>query len=186
MPNPSDPPDPLGSERRPVEIVDSDPGWPGLALVESARLSDGMGAALLRVEHVGSTSVPGLAAKPIIDLCPVVTSLSNLDRRQRNVEALGYVWRGEFGIPGRRYCSRDIAGVRRFQLHCFEDGGEELGRMLVFRDYLRAHVNEARGYEAEKRRAASAHPSDILAYNDAKSDWIIACRQRAMDWARVR
>jgi GrpB-like predicted nucleotidyltransferase (UPF0157 family) len=178
--------DPLASERRAVEIVDYDSKWPGLALVESARLSDGLGAALIRVEHVGSTAVPGLAAKPIVDLCPVVTNLSDLDRRQKGVEALGYHWRGEFGIPERRYCSRDIGGVRRFQLHCFAEGAEELSRMLAFRDYLRAHDDQARGYEVEKRKAAAAHPNDTLAYNDAKSDWILACRERAIAWAQTR
>jgi GrpB-like predicted nucleotidyltransferase (UPF0157 family) len=178
--------DPLAAERRPVKIVNYDRRWPGLALVESARLSDGMGAALIRVEHVGSTSVRGLGAKPIIDLCPVVTSLSDLDRRRKAVEALGYLWRGEFGVPERRYCSRDIAGVRRFQLHCFAEGAEELGRMLDFRDYLRADDEEARSYEAEKRKAAAMHPSDSLAYNDAKSAWIVACRERAMAWAKAR
>jgi len=178
--------DPLASERRPVRIVDYDRRWPGLALVESARLADGMGAALIRVEHVGSTAVPGLGAKPIIDLCPVVTRLSDLDRRQKAVEALGYVWRGEFGVPERRFCSRDIAGLRRFQLHCFAEGAEELARMLAFRDFLRTHADEARGYAAEKRKAAAAHPSDILLYNDAKSSWIVSCRERAMAWAKTR
>src|ERR1700760_4691415 len=109
-------PDPLFSERRPVEIADYNPKWPGLALVEGARLSDGMGAALIRVEHVGSTAVPGLAAKAIIDLAPIVTSLADIDRRQKLIEALGYTWRGELGVSGRRYCTRDIGEVRRFHV----------------------------------------------------------------------
>jgi GrpB-like predicted nucleotidyltransferase (UPF0157 family) len=172
--------------KRRIEILDYDPAWPGFALVESARLSDGMGAALIRVEHVGSTSVPGLAAKPVIDLCPVITSLADLDRRQKGVEALGYLWRGEFGIPGRRYCSRDIAGVRRFQLHCFEDGSAELERHCRFRDYLRAHPDEAHAYAAEKRKSAAANPTDPIAYNDGKSGWIRACDLRAAEWAKTR
>jgi GrpB-like predicted nucleotidyltransferase (UPF0157 family) len=183
--------DPRSSGRQPadrqsIEIADYDPAWPGLALVESARLADGFGAALLRVEHVGSTSVPGLAAKPVVDLCPVVTTLADLDRRQRGVEELGYEWLGEFGIPLRRYCRRDINGVRRFQLHCFAEGTEELYRMLAFRDYLRVHPAEADAYAAVKRGAAAVHPTDMLAYNDAKSGWLLACRARALEWAKTR
>jgi GrpB-like predicted nucleotidyltransferase (UPF0157 family) len=116
----------------------------------------------------------------------VVTTLADLDRRRKQVETLGYEWLGEFGIPLRRYCRRDINGVRRFQLHCFAEGTEELHRMLAFRDYLRAHPAEADAYAAEKRKAAVAHPSDMLAYNDAKSGWLLACRTRALDWAKTR
>ena len=183
--------DPHSSERSPankhsIEIADYDPAWPGLALVESARLADGFGAALLRVEHVGSTSVPGLAAKPVIDLCPVVTTLADLDRRRKQVETLGYEWLGEFGIPLRRYCRRDINGVRRFQLHCFAEGSAELERHCRFRDYLRAHPDEAQAYAVEKRQSAAAHPLDMAAYNDGKSAWIKACDQRAANWAKTR
>ena len=169
------------SHNRTVEIVDYNPGWPALALVESARLANAIGADLIRIEHLGSTSVPGLAAKPVVDLFPVVTSLKALDRRQSAIEELGYLWRGEFGVTGRRFCSRDIAGVRRF--HCFEDGTEELVRHRIFRDYLRAHPFEARALEDQKRGAAAAHPDDTLAYNGAKSGWILACQLRANAWA---
>lgn len=175
--------DPYGFDRRPVELVPHDPQWAEQAAGEGVRLSIAMGDALILIEHMGSTSIPGIAAKPVIDLFPMVQSLEMLDARRSEIEALGYLWRGEFGIPGRRYCTRDIDGVRKFHVHCFEAGSEELTRHRQFRDYLRKHPAEACAYEAEKRRAADAHPADSLAYNDAKSGWIRACQARAATWA---
>ena len=176
--------DRFAADRRRVELVPHDPAWAGRAAAESARLSEAIGATLIRIEHVGSTSIAGIVAKPTIDLMPIVRSLSELDARRPHVEALGYVWRGEFGIPGRRYCILEQQGRRLFHVHCQQDGHPEVARTLDFRDYLRAHPEEARAYEALKRVAAAAHPDDTLAYSNAKSDWIRACIERAAEWTR--
>ena len=178
--------DPFAADRRKVELVPHDPAWAAQAAAESARLFEAIGGTLIRIEHIGSTSMPGIVAKPTIDLMPIVKSLSELDARQPHVESLGYVWRGEFGIPGRRYCIREEQRRRLFHVHCHEAGHPEIARTLNFRDYLRAHADEARAYEALKRVAAAAHPADTLAYSNAKSDWIRACIERATDWARRR
>jgi GrpB-like predicted nucleotidyltransferase (UPF0157 family) len=177
---------PFAADRRVVELVPHDPEWVVRAAAESARLAEAVGDTLVRIEHVGSTSIPGIVAKPTIDLMPVVRSLDGLDARQPQVEALGYVWRGEFGIPGRRYCIREEQRNRLFHVHCHQDGHPEIARTLVFRDYLRAHAEEARAYEALKRAAAAKHPSDTLAYSNAKSDWITACIERATEWSKTR
>ncbi len=173
----------VSSNRRPVHLVRHDPTWAAQAAAESQRIAQAIGPTLIRIEHVGSTAIPGIVAKPVIDLLPMVRSLAALDARRPQVEALGYVWRGEFGIPGRRYCPRDVAGVRRFHAHCLAEGDREIARMLVFRDYLRAHPDEARGYETAKREAAAAHPGDTQAYNVHKEPWLLACRARAEAWA---
>lgn len=175
--------DRFAADRRPVELVDHNPAWTEQAAHEGVRLSIALGDALFVVEHMGSTAIPGIAAKPIIDLFPVVRSLEALDAKRPAIEALGYQWRGEFGIPGRRYCTRDENGVRRFHVHCFEATSPELRRHRIFRDYLRAHDREAHAYEAQKLAAAAEYPDDSLAYNDAKSAWIVACQSRAQQWA---
>jgi GrpB-like predicted nucleotidyltransferase (UPF0157 family) len=142
---------------------------------------------LVEVHHIGSTAIPTIHAKPIVDLLPVVRSLAETDARRADVEALGYEWWGELGIAGRRYCILTDAptGRRVAQLHVFELGSEQVARPVTFRNYLLAHPEEARAYEAEKLRALALHPADVNAYNDAKAPWIRACDERAAAWHRL-
>jgi GrpB-like predicted nucleotidyltransferase (UPF0157 family) len=176
------------SERISVELVPHSPVWAEMARSETARLKAVLGDNLLTVHHIGSTAIPGIKAKPIVDLMPIVADLVTLDAREQEVAALGYEWMGEFGLPGRRYCRLNdpVTGKRKFQLHCYEDGAGESLRHVAFRDYLRAHPEIARAYEAQKERAASLHPDDVLKYNDAKNDWIKATEKDALAWYAKR
>ncbi|MDP3737847.1 MAG: GrpB family protein [Hyphomonadaceae bacterium] len=176
----------FSADRRKAELVPHDPAWASQASIESARLAAAIGDTLIGIEHVGSTSIPGIVAKPTIDLMPVVRDLATLDTRQPQVEALGYLWRGEWGFAGRRYCVRDKNGKRLFHVHCYETGHPEIARTLAFRDYLRSHPEEARAYEAAKRTAAAAHPDDMLAYNAHKGTWMKGAIERALAWAAAR
>jgi GrpB-like predicted nucleotidyltransferase (UPF0157 family) len=126
------------------------------------------------VHHVGSTSIPAIAAKPILDLLPEVIGLTELDRARGAIEAVGYTWWGEFGLAGRRYCTLiDAAtGKRLVQLHCYESGSFEITRHLAFRDYLRQRPELAAEYEAIKARCRDRHAEDSHAYTDCKSEWI--------------
>lgn len=169
-----------GAPPRRVELVAHSPQWALRAAAEAARIARAMGPCIVDIHHVGSTAIPGIRAKPVIDLLPVVTSLEALDDAAARLEALGYEWRGEYGIAGRRYCTLDdAAGTRQVQLHCFAAGHAEVERMLLFRDYLRAHPHEARAYEAEKERCRQLHAPDVEAYAEAKTPWIRACERRA-------
>jgi GrpB-like predicted nucleotidyltransferase (UPF0157 family) len=173
------------SERRLVELVAHDPAWAQRAAVEAERIRGALGDLVIVVHHIGSTSIAGILAKPIIDLMPIVRSLDDLDARESDVRALGYDWRGEFGIAGRRFCPMDDATGRRIaHAHFFAPDSGEIEPNLAFRDYLRAHPDEARAYEAEKLRAAKLHPDEPLAYTDEKGAWIRAAKARALAWAR--
>jgi GrpB-like predicted nucleotidyltransferase (UPF0157 family) len=163
-----------------VELQPHDPAWIGIAGHEAGRLAAVLGDNLIRIEHVGSTAIPGICAKPTIDLMPLVRSVDVIDANA--IQGLGYEWRGEFGLSGRRYCTFTDMGRRVFNVHIFEDGSPHASRMLAFRDYILAHPDEARAYQAEKMRAAAQHPSDTLAYNDANSAWLQACERRALAW----
>jgi GrpB-like predicted nucleotidyltransferase (UPF0157 family) len=166
----------------PVILAPYDPDWPVIASRHAARLQI-LGPTLVIAHHIGSTSVPGLTSKPIIDLMPLVPDLAELDRQQACVESLGYQWHGEYGIPGRRYWTLpDEAGNRVVQLHFFQADSPDVPRHLAFRDYLRAHPGTARDYETEKRRAQKLYPNDVHAYTDEKAAWIKRTEEAALLW----
>ena len=160
-----------------------------MARDEAARLRDVIGKNIVvEIHHIGSTAIPGIQAKPTVDLMPLVTSLSNLDTREAAICALGYEWRGEFGIPGRRYLSLMSSDRRKrlFNVHCFEASMPDVNRHLAFRDYMRAHPERAKAYEAEKFRARGLQPDDTLAYSQEKGPWIVAAEREALAWYRAR
>lgn len=171
-----------------VELVPHRPEWAQTAEAEAARLGAALGPVLVTVHHIGSTAIPAIRAKPILDLIPVVTTLDALDATQDALRAAGYLWHGEFGIAGRRFCTRiDVAtGKRIVHLHAFADGDAEITRHLAFRDYLRTHPAIAQAYKTEKLRAAAATPDDSQAYNAGKNDWIKRVEREALDWASIR
>jgi GrpB-like predicted nucleotidyltransferase (UPF0157 family) len=171
-----------------VKLVSHSQEWAAMAAAESARLKAALGDLLLRVEHIGSTAIPGIMAKPIVDLIPLVGSIEALDARRPDIEALGYDYLGEFGLPTRRYCRLNdpTTGERKFQLHFYALDSPQMARHLAFRDYLCARPAVAKEYEAEKQRAAKLHPDDTLKYNDAKNDWIKKIEQDALAWAAGR
>lgn len=164
-----------------VVLIPYDPAWPERAAEYGAGLGN-LGSTLVAVHHIGSTAVPGLAAKPVIDLIPVVTSLEELDSK-RALLGRGYDWHGEYGIAGRRYCTLSgAAGQRVAQFHFFASGSPQITRHLAFRDYLRAHPDERRAYEDEKRRAHALFPDDSHGYGGEKAAWIDQAEVRALAW----
>lgn len=161
-----------------------DPRWATRASEEAARLRAALGANLLEVHHIGSTAIPGIEAKPIIDLMPVVQSLDLVDQSVEAISRIGYDFFGEYGIAGRRFCtwSNPADGRREVHVHIFASGSVHIARHLAFRDYMRQHPDEALAYEAEKRRCRDLHAGNSMAYSQAKSAWILGAEARAMKW----
>ncbi|MBL8866010.1 MAG: GrpB family protein [Gemmataceae bacterium] len=159
---------------KPVELVPYSAEWPATAEREIGRLVHALHGLVVVGHHIGSTAVPGLSAKPVVDLLLVVRGVAELDDREAAFRHLGYRCRGENGIAGRRYYTLDDTrtGRRQFQVHCFGAGSREIERHLAFRDYLRTHPDTARAYEAAKQRCRELHPEDSNAYCDAKASWI--------------
>ena len=164
-----------------VSLVDHDPRWAGAAAAYAAQL-DVLGDLVLSIHHIGSTSVPGLLAKPIIDLLPVVSSITALDEQLWKVEALGYRLYGEYGLPGRRFCALPGKDTRLVHLHFFERGSDQIFHNLAFRDYIRTHPEAAAAYTAEKQRARALHPDNSHGYTAEKAAFVQATSQLAHAW----
>ena len=169
-----------------VELSPPLPSWAEVAQEETLRLTDALESSIVVVHHIGSTAIPGIHAKPIVDLMPVVRSVTTLDGQESAIVRLGYRCWGEYGIPGRRYCTLDdpATGKRRFQLHCYEPESVEVEKHLAFRDYLRANPLKAKEYDEEKHRCRELHPDDSHAYTDAKAGWIAAQLPAALNLFR--
>lgn len=157
-----------------VELLPHDPNWAVRARAEIARLGEALGETVIAIEHIGSTSIPGIRAKPIIDLLAAVTGLPAIDAKCDVLKNLGYAWHGENGIAGRRYCtlSDPVAAVRLVHLHVFTAGTTDIVRHLAFRDGLRGDLALAAEYDALKQACRTRHPKDSHAYADCKNAWI--------------
>lgn len=168
---------------RKIEVVPYDSTWPRLFEEEKRRLMKSLPETLLvQVLHIGSTSVPGLAAKPVIDISLVVSDIDELDSYQEAMLALGYESWGEYGLPGRRYYPKG-GDERTHQIHAYQyDSLYELGRHVAFRDYLRMHPKAAEEYGQLKMRGALAHPTDIDGYCDYKDEFVKKVEKEALKW----
>ena len=164
----------------PVEIVDFDPRRARAYRGERDRLRLALATASLKFEHIGSTAVPGLAGKPIVDLMlgasPPVWAIR--DELRPKIVALGYDDLGEAGVPGRLYFRRRTA-LRAYNVALVEEDGELWRANLAFRDYLRAHPDEAAAYGAAKREALAGGARTLLAYSAAKAAALDAILQKA-------
>jgi GrpB-like predicted nucleotidyltransferase (UPF0157 family) len=160
-----------------VAVVEYDPAWPGAFRALARRATEAIGERLMAVEHVGSTSVPGLAAKPVVDLAVVVRE-EDVPHAIERLAPLGYVYRGEQGIPGR-HAFRSPPGEAKHHLYVCVPESPGLRDHLLFRDHLRAHPDTARAYAGLKCRLATEHRDDRDAYQQAKSAFIEAVTRRA-------
>jgi GrpB-like predicted nucleotidyltransferase (UPF0157 family) len=156
-----------------VEVLPHDTAWREAFEAEAQRLGPALGPTVIAVHHIGSTSIPGIYAKPVIDILVEVTDISAVDEQYSAMESLGYEVMGEFGIPGRRYFRKDGAnGKRTHQIHVFQAGSPQVSRHLAFRDHMIAHPSDAEYYSRLKQRLAAQHPLDMDAYMDGKDGFI--------------
>jgi GrpB-like predicted nucleotidyltransferase (UPF0157 family) len=150
-----------------IELTDYDPSWPGLFRREDERIRAILGDRVLLLEHVGSTSVPGLAAKPLIDMTMVVADSSDENAYVPALEAGGY--RLTIREPDWHEHRLLKGPDTNVNLHVFSDGCSEVDRMLAFRDWLRTHDDDRELYERAKRELAAQEWKYVQNYADAKS-----------------
>ena len=173
-----------------IEVKSYDIGWVSAFEVEAAMLTRVFGALVVAIHHVGSTSIPGLLAKPIIDILVVLKETETIDRFSGAMEDLGYRVRGECldavipGTPGRFYFSKDTGGVRTHHVHVCSVGHAEVADKLAFRDYLRAHPPRAAAYGTLKQRLALAYRHDNIGYMRGKDAFVKTVLDEARQWWR--
>jgi GrpB-like predicted nucleotidyltransferase (UPF0157 family) len=166
----------------PVVLVPYSEAWPALFVEERLRIERALGSWVKRIEHVGSTAVPGVAAKPILDIMVGVRSLREAEYCIRPLEQLGYEYRGEAGVSGRLFFRK--GNPRTHHLHVTEIGSEFWERHLLFRDYLRAHSKTAREYAQLKHHLADRFRGDRAGYTEAKTGFISEIVRRATEEKR--
>lgn len=163
-----------------ITVLKYDPKWKQDYQDEQKKIEDILKENVLVIYHIGSTSVPGLAAKPIIDIMVAVRSLEKVDAAADAFSALGYEFLGEFGIAGRRYL-RKGGDERTHQIHIFQaDDWNNIGRHLAFRQYLSTHEREREEYAKLKRELAQQFPYDIEGYCDGKEAFVRAVEAQAL------
>ena len=167
----------LGLENNTVQLVAYQLDWERAFLEEQARLRETLGGAVLDVQHIGSTAVPGLLAKPVLDIGVAVWDFDEAFTLIEPLEMLGYRYRGEYGIARGHYFVKGLP--RTHHLHMLEERSLEWRNHLLFRDYLRTYTETAATYQALKMQLAERFPGDRDAYTEGKHAFIQDILNRA-------
>ncbi|EGO8274891.1 GrpB family protein [Enterococcus faecalis] len=163
-----------------VIVTEYQPAWVEQFEEEAQVLKQILKENCLKVEHIGSTSVSNLAAKPIIDFLVIVEEIEKVDLLQGEFERIGYEYMGEFGLSGRRYLRKDPI-KRTHHVHIYQfDNTQEILRHLAFRNYLRENPAIAKTYGTLKKQLAQAHPDSIDKYMDGKDAFIKKIEKEAL------
>ena len=168
---------------RKVEVVPHNPKWKEMFKAESSQVRKALGKNVVAVHHIGSTAIPCIYAKPIIDLLVEVKEITKVDEQNVSMELLDYKIMGEFGIPGRRFFRKNNQeGRRTHHIHIFAADSAQVKRHLAFRDYMIAHPEDAQSYSKLKRRLAREYPTNIDRYMDGKDPFIKEIDKKAAQW----
>lgn len=168
---------------RKVEVYPYNEKWVLMFEIEAEKLKHIFEKEMIDIYHIGSTSIPGLSAKPIIDIMPVVYDIKLVDHYNGKMKSIGYETKGENGIPGRRYFQKG-GNNRSHHVHIYQAESDDITRHLAFRDYLRIHPNEKKKYGELKVRLAQQFPFDIESYINGKERLVKEIERKAMHWKK--
>jgi GrpB-like predicted nucleotidyltransferase (UPF0157 family) len=170
---------------RTIIVVPYDPAWAETYRREAEQLRLVFGSLLIDIHHIGSTSIPGLSAKPIIDMMPIVRDIEKVDSYNEYMREIGYEPRGENGIVGRRYFVKGGDIDRTHHVHIYAADSPEVAKHLDFRDYVNAHPDALRDYAELKIELARQFPHDIESYMAGKDAFIKETIEKARVWRRA-
>ena len=166
---------------REYHIRDYTTEWKQLFETEAADIKSVFGIDALQIEHIGSTAVPGLAAKPTVDILVTVDFVEVADRYISQMEELGYKSLGAFINEDSRMFEREVDGNRLFIVHVFPQKHRHVLELIKTRDYLITHPEEAQAYASIKRELKEKFPDDYVAYSKAKNEYVNRLVERAMN-----
>ena len=165
---------------RHVIVMEHQEDWKEKFNMEAEKIKQIFGDCMIDIHHIGSTSVEGLKAKPIIDIMPVVKNINEIDAFNKQMKALGYECCGEFGIPGRRYF-RKGGDQRTHHVHMFQvDNHLDINRHLAVRDFLRENEQMRERYGELQASLATQYPTDVEAYMDGKDEFVKKLEREAL------
>jgi len=167
---------------RKVEVVSYNLQWPQMFEDEAGKIKSIMNEIIVQIHHIGSTSIPNMSAKPVIDILIEAQSIEKVDLFNQAMMELGYDPKGENGIPNRRYFSKGEVN-RTHHVHIFQTGNPEIMRHLLFRDYLIAHPEDATLYSELKQSLAKQFPQDIEQYIQGKDGLVKELDEKAKLWS---
>jgi GrpB-like predicted nucleotidyltransferase (UPF0157 family) len=167
---------------RKTYIVDYSPQWASDYKAEATLLKAIFKDAIFSIHHIGSTSIPGMKAKPIIDILMTTDNLERIDDFDTQMEYHGYVVGGEFGLPGRRFFCKGNQDHCKVHIHVYEISNPVIEKYILFRDYLIAYPNEVKDYEALKVGLAEKYPHNRTLYTQNKSAYITKILTKAIKW----
>ena len=170
-----------------LSIVPHDPAWKRKFADEADRISLALGQNVVAIHHIGSTAIPNIVSKPIIDITVEVSRVDGVDDRAKRMSDVGYEFLGEYGICGRRYFRRSGPdGHRAIHVHCFESGSEQVSRHIAFRDFLLAHPTRAQEYSDLKSRLIADGVTTSGQYQALKAPFIEAILRDVIEWSKGR
>ncbi len=170
---------------RKIVVVPHDPHWGSVFAEEAQLLKKVFVGEAVRIHHIGSTAIPEIYAKPIIDILMEVHQIERVDAYNAVMIQLGYLPQGEGGIPGRRFFIKGNHDHRTHHLHVYAVNHPEIFHHLLFRDYLQAHPQQAQAYSQLKRELAQCFPFDIDSYIAGKEPFIKEILQQAQLWRQT-
>lgn len=169
------------SKRRIIEVVPHNPEWNADFLKAREEITQVLCDEVICINHIGSTAIPGIYAKPIIDVLIGVKSIGKVDSYNDKMSEIGYYAKGEYGIAGRRYFVKGEP-KRTHHVHIFQIDDPQIDRHINFRDYMIAHPEEAKKYEELKKGLAEEHKYDANHYVNGKNSFIQSIDRKAQLW----
>ncbi len=175
----------LSYQNRQYSVVQFDPNWKGIFEQEVEVIRPIFSDKALQIEHVGSTSVPGLAGKPTIDILVLVSDVSEIDGLNPKMEVAGYQALGEYVLPGARLFIKEKDNVRLVNLHIFPKDHVHVKEMLQLRDYLRTHPEDVKEYSSLKFELVQKFPHDYAQYRKLKDEYVETLNKKVKEYGKV-